>query len=512
MSKTARIAIFVAGSGLAVLVELLAGPHRLALVLPALAVSIAYLVLAALAPIRAETVLAAAVAVTWLAADVLPFTAFWHRAVLAQLILHVAWRGRLPSRASALVGISYALAVAWPLWTRDVASVAVGTIWGAAILAGCAIAPRGRRRAGSLGAAGLFAVGLVGSAGLRLAGGFEATYGAELLYDAALVATAAILLLAAQDPPVARLVDVVIRLGEPGTEVRDELAKVLGDPEFEIAYWDADRQAYLAPHGDAGPLVDSTIGRRVDLDGDRAALVLYGGESVDDSLVDEAVRAAVRAHREHARLEADARRRVQEVEESRHRIALADAAERARFGRELQARVADPLHAVEATVRDERTRELLALASEELTRLTAGLAPTALRGGLGAALDIVAEHAPVPVMLDIDPDTSMVDPATAACLYFACAEALANAVRHGDPGIVAVTLRRDPRWILTVRNQAAPRPEPPGGSTGSGLAGLRARAAALGGSLRAGLSSDVFELELVLPSATDRSAATTGSS
>lgn len=496
MSDTGRVAILVAGTGLAVLVELLAGPHRLALVLPALAVAIAYLLAAASATVRAEAGLAAAVAVTWLAADILPFAAFWHRAPLVHLILYVACRGRLPGWTSVLVGISYALAVVWPLWTRDAVAVAVGTIWCAAVLAGCAFARRGRRRAGSLGATALFGVGLVGSAVLRLAGGFGAAYAAELLYDVALVATAATLLLAVRDPPVARLIDAVIRLGESGAEIRDELAKVLGNPELEIAYWDADRRAYLLPHGDSDLVADPTIGRRVDLDGDRAALILHGSGSLDDSLVDEAVRAAVRAHREHARLEADARRRVRAVEESRHRIAIADAAERARFGRELQALVADPLHAVETTVRDERARELLGLASEELTDLSAGLAPTALSGGLRAALHIVAEHAPVPVLLDVDPNLPVVDPATAACIYFACAEAIANAARHGDPGTVTVALRQNPRWVLTVCSPATPRPAPPGGS---GLAGLRARAAALGGSLRAGQSGGVFELELVLP-------------
>ena len=158
-----------------------------------------------------------------------------------------------------------------------------------------------------------------------------------------------------------------------------------------------------------------------------------------------------------------------------------------------------PLAALSATVHDDRARELLSLATDDLRVLAAGLAPEALAGGLPSALRLIASTAPVPVEVVIGDPLPEPDPATAACLYFVCAEGVANAVHHGLPGAVTVELRATDRFELSVRNRVGGAHSEP---EGSGLQGLRDRVEALGGSLEAGAVGDGFRLVASLPLAT----------
>jgi signal transduction histidine kinase len=88
-------------------------------------------------------------------------------------------------------------------------------------------------------------------------------------------------------------------------------------------------------------------------------------------------------------------------------------------------------------------------------------------------------------------------------LQFALQEALTNAYRHGASTRVSIGLDwRAADVSLSVEDDGKAGRGAPGGAAGvgNGLRGMRERAAALGGSVRAGaLDPDGFEVFLTLP-------------
>ncbi len=467
MSETGRVATAVSLAAVTVAFELWAGPRRLDALLPVVLVALAFVALAAFAGSKGEDVLALAVACSWLIVEVVPSGVFWHRAVLAHLVVHAAWRGRLSRAAWIVVLASYLLALGWPTLPSDMAAAVVGAVWCAALIAVTALAPRGRRRSAALVAAWLAGTAVTLAAVLRLVAGPRAAPLLELGYDLLLIGAAAALAVGVRSVPLDRLIDAVVRVGEPSQEVRDELARLVGEPQLRIASWD--------PGGGHTVPVDAATGRRVD----------------------QAVRSAVAIQQEQLRLAEDARRRIAEAERARRLVVVADAAERARFARDLRASVTDPLSDVMKSLHNERARNLVGVALDALHSLAVGLAPAELDGGLPAAIGQLANRSPLRVTtaIGVIPAT---DPATTACVYFTCAEALANAARHGSPGSASVSLRTSGESVeLTVRNPSGESR----GSPGTGLAGLATRAETLGGSLRTSHRNGLFVLELRLPAA-----------
>jgi signal transduction histidine kinase len=138
-------------------------------------------------------------------------------------------------------------------------------------------------------------------------------------------------------------------------------------------------------------------------------------------------------------------------------------------------------------------------ALQELRDLVRGIHPVILEDrGLDAALSAVVARAPIPVSLEVHVD-SRPSPEVESAAYFVVSEALTNVARHSGATNAAVSLVRvDDTLVVEVRDNgrggAATRPdgtaetsdlepeiEP--GSSGTGLAGLRERAASLGGSI-----------------------------
>ncbi|MET8472882.1 histidine kinase [Streptomyces sp. NPDC006422] len=79
-------------------------------------------------------------------------------------------------------------------------------------------------------------------------------------------------------------------------------------------------------------------------------------------------------------------------------------------------------------------------------------------------------------------------------------EALTNVLRHSGTVPVAVTLRvADARLVLEVRNPLPPERGSGHGGTGSGLRGVRERAALLGGHARTGPVGDEWQVRVELP-------------
>lgn len=137
----------------------------------------------------------------------------------------------------------------------------------------------------------------------------------------------------------------------------------------------------------------------------------------------------------------------------------------------------------------------------ELRDIVRGMHPPALDDGLEVALTTLAARSAVPAEVTVSLAGRPPD-ATASALYFAVAELLTNIARHADATRVRIDLRPDDRGLrLTVTDdghggaaiitpggppagRAAPGVPPAAArGSGTGLAGLARRAAALDGSL-----------------------------
>jgi signal transduction histidine kinase len=140
-----------------------------------------------------------------------------------------------------------------------------------------------------------------------------------------------------------------------------------------------------------------------------------------------------------------------------------------------------------------RTRGQLGEATTELRRLTRGINPVALDGGLAEALPTLAAEAGIPTDLDVDlPERP--SPVIERVVYFCVAELLSNAAKYSGTDSVHVEVTTVPvpggsgssdisgerRLRLRVSDQGQ------GGAVlgaGSGLGGLRDRLAAVDGAL-----------------------------
>ena len=126
-------------------------------------------------------------------------------------------------------------------------------------------------------------------------------------------------------------------------------------------------------------------------------------------------------------------------------------------------------------------RDEAGAAIAELRDLARGIAPPVLTDrGLVAAVRSLIDRAPGQVTISAEPGSERLPPAVETAAYFVVAEALTNAAKHA-PGAAARVSIEQRRQILVLDIAD----DGPGGAdpTGSGLDGLRARVAALDGTL-----------------------------
>lgn len=220
--------------------------------------------------------------------------------------------------------------------------------------------------------------------------------------------------------------------------------------------------------------------------------------------VSGAVRVLSGANRKLARLllgPVRAQRRVRELETARATLLTQNTDELRRLERDLhdgtQARLvalAITLSLAEDELPSGRAPELVRLRAllerarnqtddtvTELRRLTRGIHPVALDGGLAEALPGLTATSPVPVALRLDlPERP--DHAVERALYFCAAELLTNIAKHSDARSAELeAVVADGRVRLTVRDDGR------GGAAtgaGTGLTGLAERLAAVDGALR----------------------------
>jgi signal transduction histidine kinase len=95
-----------------------------------------------------------------------------------------------------------------------------------------------------------------------------------------------------------------------------------------------------------------------------------------------------------------------------------------------------------------RIRKLIQDGVAEIRRMSHGLSPTSVKyRGLDGALQLLAETVSLnhrtPCTCHLDPTVVVSDPETQAHLFRIAQEAVNNALRHGDPKSVKISLRRD---------------------------------------------------------------------
>jgi signal transduction histidine kinase len=192
-------------------------------------------------------------------------------------------------------------------------------------------------------------------------------------------------------------------------------------------------------------------------------------------------------------LRAELARQVEEVTESRARLAGAHLEERQRIERDLhdgaQQRIlaialqlqSARVNGADDALRDEVDRAIahLGLTVQELRDLAGGLQPAALAGGgLRAAIEDLASR--IPLQLDLDVVDRRFQPNLESAAWFVVAEAVANAVKHARTDQVTISVRNSGSHLdIRVTDGGVGGANP----HGSGLQGLADRVAALGGSL-----------------------------
>ena len=121
----------------------------------------------------------------------------------------------------------------------------------------------------------------------------------------------------------ATVADLVVGLGErEGTSLRDQLARALGDPSLVVGYWIAEQGSYVNDAGRHVELPDEAGARVVTAiadGGERVAVLIHDALAIDDPGLVDGVASVARLAVANARLQAEARARVDELTASRLR-------------------------------------------------------------------------------------------------------------------------------------------------------------------------------------------------
>jgi signal transduction histidine kinase len=281
-------------------------------------------------------------------------------------------------------------------------------------------------------------------------------------------------------------------------EIGVVLADALQDPLAEIFFWIPETGAYADTTGDRLDELphDERARREIQRDDTRTAVLLHDPALVERRDLFDGILAAAALSIEMARLRVEVRLQLAEVQASRARIVEAGYEERRRLERDLHDGAQQRLVSLGVQVRRlqlslppdaalilspalDRIVAEVGEAIADLRQIAAGVRPARLDDGLAAALRDLARTSPVPV--DVDASGERAPASVEAAAYFVACEALTNAVKHGSPSKVTVRAVQDNGTLhVTVADDGV------GGAVvrrGSGLAGLRDRVAAHGGTL-----------------------------
>ena len=302
---------------------------------------------------------------------------------------------------------------------------------------------------------------------------------------------------------VAAIGHLVVELGAspPADELRDALARALHDPSVTVAYRVPRRQGWVDSDGRPTTLPSPPSGRSytvLERHGQPVAALIHDRSLEHDPTLVAGVAAATSLAIENERLQAAVRARLAQVRASRARLVTVADEERRRLERDLHDGAQQRLIALSISLahigaqldagRTGDAREVVRTAEQqlrtalgELRELAAGIRPAILTdAGLAAALEALAEQAPLPVTVRAGIEGRLPD-AVEAAAYFAVCEALTNVAKHGGATWATVDARVSAgRLTVVVEDDGV------GGvnvSRGSGLRGLVDRVGALDGTL-----------------------------
>jgi signal transduction histidine kinase len=297
--------------------------------------------------------------------------------------------------------------------------------------------------------------------------------------------------------------ELIERLNNPEADrsLGHALADALGDRSLKLVYWRPSAGHYVTYDGRRVELPEAGSGRavtEVEREGIRVGAIIHDGSLADEPGLVRAVAASAALALENERLEAELRARLDELQSSRARLVEVSMFERRRLERDLHdgaqqrlvalslqlglaRRSLDAGDGVAAVSMLDAARDELARALEELRELARGIHPAVLTDrGLEAALEALAERAPLPVSLDQMPAERLPAPVEAAA-YFVVAEALTNVAKYAGASSAEVRIRRNGSYaVVEVSDDGIGGADP---AVGTGLRGLADRLAALDGRL-----------------------------
>jgi signal transduction histidine kinase len=290
----------------------------------------------------------------------------------------------------------------------------------------------------------------------------------------------------------AALVERTIELDESTGSLQSALAEVLGDPELEVGYAseggefvdDLGRAVRSVPGRDATELADAS---------GVVGLIVHGPHLLRSPRDHEAVTGVVALAGTRARMRNVLRRRADDISRSTLRLIRAGDDERLRLSARLDAGVRPQLDQAAALLAQARTAsvnpELVAAidhagaqlrrAQSDVAAFASGLGVPALVRTLPSAIGGLVDGLPFDVELrvsDLECASEL-----AGTIWFVCSEGVSNVLKHAAASKILIEIAADGRRITVLVED-----DGRGGAdaSGSGLAGLRDRATALGGSLR----------------------------
>jgi signal transduction histidine kinase len=325
----------------------------------------------------------------------------------------------------------------------------------------------------------------------------------------------------------AGIADLVVEMGQAPTpaRLRDALANALGDPSLRVAYWEPTQGRFVDSAGASVELPDEGTGQAVTMlerNGVREAAIIHDASLLDEPGLIASVASAMRLAVENDRLTSEVEAQLQDVRASRARIVEAGDLERRRVERDLHDGAQQRLVSLALELRvarnalgdngDPAVRRSLDRAADEamaalseLRDLALGIHPLILtEGGLGEAVESLADRTPVDVLVDIGPERFT--PAVEGAAYFVISEALANVTKHANATRAVVRVRGlDDHMTIEVNDDGIGGTDP---RSGSGLRGLADRLAVLDGTLTVvspvgggtGISAQIPTIRLTPPS------------
>jgi signal transduction histidine kinase len=272
---------------------------------------------------------------------------------------------------------------------------------------------------------------------------------------------------------VARIATSLGQAPPPGS-VQAALARAVGDPELEIAYWLPDARGYVDASG--RPVAEPVAGpgRSVTAlvrDGHQVAVVSHTAALPD---LEPELGAAVRLALENERLQAEALAQLDQLRASRVRIVETGDSERRRLERDLHDGAQQRLLALSYDLRlaltqagtdgDAPTGSLLTqaigqaqAALGELRDLAHGIYPAILaEAGLGPALASLADAAPLPVQIH-DAAERRYPAVVETCAYLLVAEALDDAAGRDASHATVSMVQDNGRLVVTVQDDGTER-------------------------------------------------------